>query len=250
MLKSLLFPARCPSCGSVHQIDEKGFCESCLKKIVVAKEPVCRICGKPVKETEECCESCRGRVHFFEQNKSWLVFEGTAKRAVYRFKYDNARWIGPILAEGLIQTHGSWLANIQPQALIPVPIHHDKMRERGHNQAMGIAKAMADILKTNGMLQTLPVVPFVRRTRYTSPQKELSATIRRKNLKKAFKLDKSVVKLGSIYLNGQSALFSTVIVVDDIYTTGATLDAISELLLKGNIADRVYAMTAAVGRRG
>ena len=247
MFQSLLFPARCPACGYVHRMDEKGFCRACSKKLIYAKEPVCRVCGKPLHETEEYCKNCRGSSHYFEQNKSWLVFEGPAKTAMYHFKYDNARWIGPILAEGMVQTHGRWIAMRKPEAIIPVPIHRAKARERGHNQAMGIAKAMSTCLR-KAASYSIPVVPVVRRTRYTPPQKELSAAIRRKNMKKAFKLDQSVVKSGSIYVNRGSALFSAILLVDDIYTTGATLDAISEMLLAGRIADRVYTMTAVVGR--
>ena len=248
MLKAWIFPDRCPACRRVHRMDESGFCRQCQKKLSFVGESVCVICGKPVDEGEEYCASCPGTTHYFAQNRSWLLYEGAAKKAMYHFKYQNARWIAPVLAAGMIRQYKMWLKLHAPQAIIPVPVHKTKERERGHNQAMELAKALQKNMEKEGVGNRIPIFPAVRRTRYTLPQKELSPAIRRKNMKKAFKLDKSVVKSESIYLNGGSALFSGVLLVDDIYTTGATLDAISELLLAGHIAETVYTMTAMIGR--
>ena len=248
-VKHLLFPDRCPGCGQVLDMDQEGFCPICQKEIRLTAEPVCKRCGKPLeREAEEYCTDCKNTEHAFIQNKAYCVYEAGAKNAMYRLKYGNAKWVGEYFAKKLVAEHGDWLRWRRPEALIPVPVHPKRQRERGYNQAEVLAKYIAHQMTEVYGGEMPPVIPAVRRSRYTTPQKELSVTLRRKNLKKAFKLDKNVVKSRGIYPDSMKALFQRVLIVDDIYTTGATLDAVSELLLAGHIAQEVYAMTAVIGQ--
>lgn len=247
--KRLLYPSRCPGCDEVLEMDKEGFCPRCRKEIHIASEPSCKCCGRPLtRETEAYCTDCQKTAHAFLQNKAYCTYEGGAKPAMYRFKYGNAKWIGEWFAKALVMEHSEWLAFRRPEAIIPVPVHQKKRRERGYNQAEVLADYLSESIGEMQGGRSIPVVSLIRRSRYTTPQKELSVTLRRKNLKKAFNFDKNVVKSRGIYPSGTRPVFQSVLIVDDIYTTGATLDAMAELLLAGRMAREVYAMTAVVGR--
>ena len=248
-IKPLLFPNRCPACMSVLEFGNRGFCASCRREIVPAIEPSCKICGRPLKDdAKEFCRDCGKIRHFFRQNKAFCTYEGAAKQAIYSLKYHNARWIASIFAEEFVRLHLHWLRNCSPEIIIPAPMFAKKRKARGYDQAQVLAAALSKSIWNQAENRLIPVVPLVKRIRNTVPQKELSVSERRKNLKRAFKLDKSVVELEKICSNRGSTLFRSVLVVDDIYTTGTTLDAISELLLSERIAKEVYTMTAVVGQ--
>lgn len=115
----------------------------------------------------------------------------------------------------------------RPQVLIPVPIHSSRLRRRGYNQASELAWELGRCLH-------LPVDErLVRRTEHTRPQKELSRRQRKENLQRAFALNKPVT-------------YTRVLLIDDIYTTGSTIDSIA-VLLKRNGVEQVYFLSLCVG---
>jgi len=116
----------------------------------------------------------------------------------------------------------------KPQALVPVPLHKKKKRKRGYNQAQVLAEELSRIWQ-------LPVLDdLVVRVKNTRPMKEIEGTERQNNLKKAFKLGKNDVKL------------NTIIIIDDIYTTGSTVDAVAKVCREGGI-DNVYVLSVSIG---
>lgn len=118
---------------------------------------------------------------------------------------------------------------IRPDALVPVPVHPARKRQRGYNQAELIARELS---RCSGIpLNT----QLIRRTKRTRPLKSLSYLERQNNLKKAFKMWKNDVKL------------STIVIIDDIYTTGSTIDAMAQVLQAAGIR-RIYFMTLTIGR--
>ena len=129
----------------------------------------------------------------------------------------------------MYERYGRWLQAVRPDALIPVPVHASKKRLRGYNQSELIAQALSK-------LSGIPVnTSLIIRQKKTLPQKNLSGQERQNNLKRAFKIHRNDVKL------------NTIVVIDDIYTTGSTIDAMTETLMESGI-QRVYFMTLAVGR--
>lgn len=246
VVKRLAFPERCPGCRKVMDMDKKGFCPGCLRSLRIISEPVCECCGKSIESYDaQYCFDC-GRVsHSFIQNRSLYEYEGSATRAMYNLKYNNDKWIAGYLAGELFDRYERWLDISGIEALIPVPMYYRKEKNRGYNQAEVIARHLAEYISER---KAVPVVHAVKRVRNTIPQKELSVSLRRKNVKKAFKLDKNVVELNGICAGGSLTVFRSVLVVDDIYTTGATIDAVSDLCLAGGIAQEVYSMTAVTGR--
>ncbi len=248
-IKKLIFPERCPGCRKVLEIGRSGFCDRCIKTTRLSEEPACVCCGKPVENSlMHLCQDCVRLKHSFIQNRALYLYEGAAIQAMYNLKYNNDKWIAELLAGELYRRFGKWIKACGIEAFIPVPMYGKKERARGYNQAWEIAARLSDITAKQGKSGRIPVVAAVKRVRNTTPQKELSVSVRRKNVKKAFKLDRNVVELYNVYHRGRLTAFKSVLIVDDIFTTGATIDAVSDLCIAGGIASEVYSVTAVIGR--
>ena len=243
------FPPRCPGCGRVMEMDREGFCESCMPQVERVPEPACMKCGSPIERGEgEYCPRCRQVNYVFRQNKAAFVYRGAVKDAMYDFKYKNRRSYGEVFARELVEAHRQWLLLRQPEVIVPIPMNRSKERERGYNQAMALAQYLEKWIRILCPSLDISVKPIVERSRSTVPLKGLSPHIRRKNLKKAFKIRKNVVNLYGMHSDRGKCPFRRVLLVDDIFTTGATLDAVSELLLEQGICVEVCCMTAAISR--
>ena len=228
MLEDLLYPPRCPVCDGVVAVWNKGICEICLKKIRYVKPPRCMKCGKHMEEQEEeFCKDCRERSHYYKEGRALYHYKEVAV-SLYRFKYQGRREYAAVFAEEFIYYLEEAIRRWNPDALIPVPLYSVKERRRGYNQAGILAKEL-------GKRLNIPVYDdFVRRIKNTKPLKMLNPEERLNNLKKAFILMENGVKL------------NRVIIVDDIYTTGSTIDTISKLFLEHGISE-VYFLTVAIG---
>ena len=227
LLLELIFPGRCAVCDSVLAWSQKEICEECSRKLEYSDGNVCMKCGKPVKPEEEYCYDCKKKVHYFKQGAALFSYE-YIRTSLYKFKYSGRReyaaFYGRQMAYHMEEKRRLW----KPEALIPVPIHKKKLKKRGYNQAELIAKQLSEYWN-------IPVITnLVVRCKNTRPMKEIVGTDRQNNLKKAFKLGVNDVKL------------STIIIIDDIYTTGSTIDAVSKVCLEAGIS-RVYFLTVSIG---
>lgn len=226
----MIFPPRCPFCDEILTISDAGVCKICKEHVSYVEQPYCMKCGKPIEnEEDEFCKDCIERPHSYDEGRAVLVYDEYASRSVYRFKYNSkqeyAAYYGRIIDEKLHDKIMSWNA----EAIIPVPIHKSKLKVRGYNQATLIARELSKHVN-------IPVYEhLLTRSIPTKVMKNLDAKERENNLKKAFIVNKNSVKLNSV------------IIVDDIYTTGSTIDAISALL-KGAGVDKVYFVSLCIGR--
>ena len=229
LLLDLMCPRHCPICDGIVKIHSGYICEKCIGKAIYLKEPTCLICGKELKEDrEEYCEDCKKHRHYFIQNFGCFEYASVAE-SIYRYKYKGRQEYADYYAQEIVEQLGEVIMTIKPDALIPVPIHKSKMRTRGFNQAELIEKAI-------GKQMYIPVLTnYVVRVRKTTPQKELSRIERQNNLKRAFKIAQNDVKL------------NTIIVIDDIYTTGSTIDMVSQTCMDSGVK-RVYGICLAIGR--
>ncbi len=225
----LLYPPRCPICDKVT-LPEDRICPECRKKIHIVSEPVCMRCGKPLSnQRKEYCFDCESRSYNFTQGKALWVYGKLEKASIYRFKYQNKREYAKIYASELTQRYGTWIRNRKIQAIIPIPLHKSRKKKRGYNQAEILAKEMGKVLG-------IPVYAnLLVRVRDTKPQKTLDEAERKNNLKRAFKMSENIVQLKYILL------------VDDIYTTGSTLDA-AAAVLKAAGALQVYTCCISIGK--
>lgn len=228
-LLDLIYPRRCPICDRITG-EKYRICPECRKKIRWIEEPACMKCGKPLSDgRREFCPDCEQKKHHFIQGKTLWVYEKNVTESMYRFKYQNKREYGSVYAAELAEKYGDWIRKQKIQAIIPVPLHKKRRRKRGYNQAEILAKELGRILD-------IPVhTDLLVRVRNTKPQKELNAAERKNNLKKAFKTTKSSVQLQYI------------LIVDDIYTTGSTLDAAAAALAEAGVSE-VYTCCVSMGR--
>lgn len=228
IILKLVFPPRCPICEQVQGLKEKGICKECRKKIRYIMEPRCLKCGKQLPEEErEYCRDCALRKHFFLQGRALYDYE-TVAGAIYRFKYKGKREYGRIFGEEMAFFMGDYIRHLQPDALIPVPLYSGRKRMRGYNQAQELAEVIGKCLH-------IPVeAHIVKRIRNTRALKALNSKERLNNLKNAFILEGNGVKL------------NTVIIVDDIYTTGSTIDAVAKVLSEAGVK-RIYFIALAIG---
>ena len=228
MVGTLLYPSRCPVCDKVVPLWDDGICSGCLKTVRYVKPPRCLKCGKSIeKESEEYCGDCQERRHLFKQGRALFYYKDVA-RAIYRFKYSGRQEYAKVFGKEMAYYLGEYIKEIQPDAIIPVPLYRRKERKRGYNQSVLLARVLGEELH-------IPVYERILiRSRDTKPLKFLNPEERLNNLKKAFILAENGVKL------------KRVIIIDDIYTTGSTIDAIAELLIERGI-EEVYFVTLAIG---
>ena len=229
LLVELLFPRRCPVCDK--PVDKLGryICQKCQNTLRYVQSPYCMKCGKSLKdEMKEYCGDCLGSSHFFERGRALYEYD-SIKEAIYRFKYERRREYADFFGKELARQFGTQIKEWKADAIVPVPLHAEREKKRGYNQAALLAKELEKELG-------IPVKEkIIRRVKATLPQKQVNGKERQNNLKNAFKIRKNDVKL------------NTVIVVDDIYTTGTTMDEIAGCLKRAGIRE-IYCISLAVGR--
>lgn len=225
----VLYPPRCPFCNEIQELGASKICRECLNGLPKRVSPFCMKCGKPIeKEEYELCGNCRNKMPEFDKAYPILLYREKVPEALARFKYKNDRQIGRILIQELGKETMAELKRLQIDGIVPVPMYWKKEKLRGYNQAYLLAKEIGKIIEK-------PVYKnYLVRTISTVAQKDLSQGERKKNIKKAFKMGKNVVKLNYILL------------VDDIYTTGATVSACASVL-KGEGAEKVYVTCIGIG---
>ncbi len=225
----LLFPRRCPFCDEPIPGGAAYVCVRCEKKIRVIREPYCYKCGKPVESGEkEYCRDCRKYGHVFERGRALLLYSGEVKASIYRFKYAGRKEYAKAYAALVMQELSDYFREVDANAIVPVPLHKKRYQKRGYNQAELLAREI-------GRYTSLPVLPqLVTRTRDTLPQKQLDRGGRQNNLKKAFKI------------NGNDVKLNTIILIDDIYTTGSTMDAIAQVLRDAGVK-QIFFLTISCG---
>ena len=223
----MLYPQTCCFCG---KISTKSICKSCEKKVTYVTEPLCKKCGKPIRyEEQEYCGDCKEKTSYFEQGKSIWIHSGNVRWSVYQFKYHNRRIYGKFYAEEMKRLYGEWICQKHIDVIVPIPLHRKRRRKRGYNQAEILAKHLGRLMAIT--VDTKGVV----RIENTKPQKELNHKERKKNLKTAFRISK------------HWKCRKNVLLIDDIYTTGNTIDAVAKVL-RENGADKVWFLTISIGQ--
>ena len=254
--EELVFPRRCPVCDRPVRPFGALICPDCEPMLHRVKEPVCHRCGKPLRsKADQFCADCLRNPHIFDRGCAVFTYHSAAG-GIFRFKYGGRReysaYYGRCMAQRLRELcaelsaadrqdgkrypAGAALADRTPprmvfDMLVPVPVSSRRYRKRGYNQAALLA---GEISRDTG----IPVrEDLLQRTADTLPMKNMGFADRQNNLKKAFHCSGNDVKLSSIML------------IDDIYTTGATVDACAQALYRRGAA-RVCFLTLAIGEDG
>ncbi len=222
----LLFPRRCPIC---HEPTPPGelICPECRERLPVIRTARCRVCGKPVHDGEGICQDCLTSPHLFTQGIGAFMYDETMRETMSFFKYKGRREYGEALGTEAFRVARSRLLDWGVQAVLPVPLHKKRLKERGYNQSELLARRIAE-------LAGLPLLTgILLRTGETPPLKNLTPIERRNALVRVMEL------------RGQAPRVP-VLLVDDIYTTGATLDAAAGLL-RSQGTPEVYFLTVCIG---
>jgi ComF family protein len=224
---AILLAPSCAACARNLEQPTRGVvCEDCWCAITPILPPVCDTCGDPLRSWRIIsaesgrCGRCRQAGSHVVRARAIGAYEGSLRSIVHALKYDGRRSLARPLADmlagcGSDVIHGA-------QFVVPVPLHRSKQQARGFNQAVDIARHLS-----------LPTVLALERVRNTPSQTDLPAPQRHANVRGAFSLTRGTRLRGAV-----------VVVVDDVSTTGATLEACAEVLLQGG-AREVRALTVA-----
>lgn len=231
-LLALVLAPRCAACHLLltHPLDGP-VCDECWGRIRLITPPTCRLCGDPLPSwrvatlARGTCARCRRARGVIDRGGAAGHYEGTLRSIIHALKYESRRSIAPGLAALVRSQCGELL--IDADAIVPVPLHPRRLWTRGFNQAEEIARHLGG-----------PVVPLLRRQRDTQPQTELPASRRHRNVRDAFGLDRRLegTRVG--------VAGKRLVLVDDVSTTGATLQACARVLKRAGALE-VRAVTAA-----
>jgi ComF family protein len=215
VLLDLVFPRSCVVCGTAGA----ELCSACEGRLERLGKPRCERCGAPTAWSVERCRECARRRLAFVRARAAVAYDERAKRLVGAWKERGQRTLAEVAAELV----GGAVARPSAYTVTFVPADHDRLLRRGHNPAQRLAEAL-------GARWQLPVVSLLRRAPGRAPQKGLTLAERRRNVRGAFSPTGDVP--------------SAVVLVDDVYTSGATASAAATALHKGG-ARRVEVVTFA-----
>lgn len=232
----IIYPPACAVCQKyldTGQACETLICHDCLGGFHEIHSPFCTICRKPfssISEENHPCENCiRKRPHYRQLFAPYL-YEGKIMDAIHAFKYAGKRDLGKNLGSLLASYALKSLNDMSAFLVMPVPLHPARLRERGFNQSLILAREVSKILGNELDFLSL------RRVKYTSPQTTLKRPERRKNVRNAFELR-----------TGKETRGRDILLVDDVATTGSTLNECAKLLEKHNCNDILCLVLARTG---
>jgi len=224
----LFYPLHCVGCSSAL-LGTSRFCPDCWEKLERLTPHHCSICSYPLGHASifaDCCENCSDRELHFVAGVSAFRHQGLVRRLLYQLKYGGDQSLKKALGElTLIALQDKRLQDVTFTAVVPVPLHPRRAREREFNQARLLAEDVAMHLQS-------PLQELLRRSKPTATQVHSDRKERIKNLKNAFALKK------------QCTLSGNYLLVDDVLTTGSTLDACAKVLREAG-ADGIWAVTVA-----
>ncbi len=231
-----LFPPRCGGCG---QFSAPIFCGRCARQLCEIVEPCCAQCGRvfdSLARGDAICAPCREQPPAFERARACWIYEGPPRLTIHRFKYNRRYAMAPRLAQAMIQTPAAraLLLDWRPDFLVAVALHASRARARGFNQSALLAREL-------GALGNVPALELLKRTRRTPPQVGLDLKARRHNVRAAFDVNEKLWR-------SENLAGARILLIDDVFTTGATLNECARVLRKSGAGD-VAALTVARQQR-
>ena len=232
-IMDFIYPRRCPVCDDVLPIGQL-ICDICVDKFVKIKEPLCKNCGKIIEsEEDEYCKDCSEKKFIYNEGRGVFLYNKLMKDSISRFKYKARCDYADYYVECIYKELKKYIEDLHIDVIMPVPIHRNKLRIRGFNQAGLIARGLARKMKIDYLEDVLI------RVEDTKPQKELSSIDRRNNLINAISINDKVTI--PEYINN-------ILLIDDIYTTGATINACAKKIKLIDLKYNIYFITLAIGK--
>ena len=215
---SWIYPPKCVACSTIllptNDI-ENFFCEHCKTIFLQIEPPFCPRCGMPSSTT---CLSCVSRKSVVEKHRAAFIYEGVVQELIRDMKFRSRKRAANALGHLLAIACANW--EMEGDYIVPVPLHRSKLRKRGYNQAAVLAAPIAKQLN-------IPHAPhMLKRTRKTPPQSGLTPSAREQNLVNAFAFNTKKYDVTN----------KKIFLVDDIFTTGSTMNACAQMLLNHGAA--------------
>jgi ComF family protein len=232
-----LYPPRCRACSkTIYGRDAEYFCPACWSQVRLVTHPLCNRCGRPFPDAsgdDHHCAGCLTRTPYFVRARAWGCYprdeiaDHPLRQVVQKFKYGRKVSLGKPLGRLMAQGCQEFLEACHIDLIVPVPLHPKRLRWRGFNQSLLLARQVSHRIQVT-------IDPFILyRNRETTPQTQLTEDERKKNVRGAFAI-----------APGKSLEERSVLLVDDVYTSGATVNECSRVLLRGG-AKEVCVLTLA-----
>jgi ComF family protein len=219
----VLFPPLCHVCRRfIPTAGELHICPDCRELMPPIVAPLCIVCGVPFAGagTDHVCGSCSTSHPTFDAARAALAYEGASRDLIHAFKYRNKTHLRRPLALLTMECLSEFIQSRRPDLIMPVPLHRKKLSSRGFNQAVLLGEILSQRLKIPLDRRNL------RRIRWTEPQVNLAAHVRRINVKGAFAIHESGLVTGR-----------RVLLLDDVLTTGSTVEECGRVLKAAGAAD-------------
>lgn len=229
-----LFPPLCHVCRSfIPDAGELHICSRCRERLPLVKPPLCTLCGIPFigAGANHLCGECQIHPPHYERAMAHLLYEESARDLIHHFKYSHKTHLRRPLALLALEGLSEFITGQAPDIIIPVPLHRSRLRSRGFNQAVLLGELFSSRLSVPMLADGLT------RTRQTEPQIDLSAEDRKNNVKGAF----AVKKMGDISEK-------RILLLDDVMTTGSTVNECAKVLKKAGAASVVVVTVARTAR--
>jgi ComF family protein len=235
----VIFPAPCRICDrTLTNASRIPICDDCLGSFELIPEPMCGSCGRPftsevaAEAIEPLCRLCRLQYYSFDGARSFAIYDDALFEAIALLKYEQVSRLGIWFADKLAEIARGRQQDWRPNIVVPVPLHTERRRERGYNQAELIARPLARHLGLGLESRALT------RTKPRPPQLVLSRTERWQAVRGAYAVRESA-RVANL----------RILLIDDVMTTGATLDACARALKKAGAA-AVFGLTVGRARSG
>lgn len=230
-MSEVIFPPQCLGCAEIlHTFNDQIFCPTCKEQIHLITGSICHICGTTFPDSpaeSHLCADCLEKKPYFSCARAVFSYENIILNAIHRFKYKRHISIGETLASFMTDFQFPNIDYADYSIILPVPLHIKRLRERGFNQSLILARAI-------GEKHQMPVdFSLLKRHKFTLTQTGSNKKERKQNIKGAFEVtDKKKIAGKSIIL------------IDDVYTTGATVNECAKTLIKAG-AQKVSVLTLA-----
>ncbi len=222
VLADVLFPRACAGCGAAMAADPGYCCWDCLRRLEWVRSPLCVLCGDPLEgrvAEPVICSACRAHWPAFDRARSAVRFGGLSRDLLHAFKYRHATWLDADFVRWMEPCYRQYFAAAQLDTVTYVPLHPTRERERSYNQARLLARGLA------ARVPGLRVRPLLRRVRLTPSQTRLTARDRLANVHGVFTV-----------AHPDAARARRVLLVDDVMTTGATVNECARVLKEAGAA--------------
>jgi ComF family protein len=229
-LLNLILPARCISCKNIILDENPGICHDCWKNLIFITDPLCSICGDPFEFSFEenkkdmVCAKCLAEKPKYKKLRATFKYNDKSKHIILALKYGDRTDSAKVLSSFLQKTGKEFINDID--YIIPVPLHRLRLLKRKYNQAGLLAKNLAD---------NLPKAKYIPdaliRKKHTKPQGHYTKNKREQNLKNAFVANPKYKEFFEK---------KNILIIDDVITTGSTVNECTKALLKQNKDANIY----------